>query len=92
MLCFLAQYKDLTGDPLVEFDVLLALANNLEFHEESMKGPGLQSLRDRAATYREHLIAAMGAMGREKPTECAVCLEKIDAKQATKVLEDTRPG
>ncbi|KAL0029678.1 hypothetical protein WJX79_001779 [Trebouxia sp. C0005] len=33
-------YKDYTGDPLVEFDVLLALANNLELHEESMPGPG----------------------------------------------------
>lgn len=37
------QYKDYTGDPLVEFDVLLALANNLELHEESMPGPDLQS-------------------------------------------------
>ena len=79
------QYKDYTGDPLVEFDVLLALANNLELHEESMPGPGLQSLRDRAAIYRQHLITAMTSTGREEPTQCAVCLEDIDAKQATKV-------
>lgn len=86
------QYKDFTGDPLVEFDVLLALANNLELHEESWEGPGLQSLRDRAAVYRRHLVSAMIAgMGREEPTQCAVCLEDIDAKQATLVSEGYNP-
>lgn len=80
------QYKDLAGDPLVEFDVLLALANNLELHEESTKG--LQSLRDRAGIYREHLVVSMIArMGRNEPKECAVCLEEIDAKQPTLISE-----
>ena len=85
------QYKDYTGDPLVEFDVLLALANNLELHEESMSGLGLQSLRDRAAVYRQHLITAMTSNGREEPTQCAVCLDDIDAKQATKVSAGYSP-
>jgi hypothetical protein len=85
------QYKDYTGDPLVEFDVLLALANNLELHEESMPGPGLQSLRDRAAIYRQHLITAMTSNGREEPTQCAVCLDDIDVKQATKVSAGYSP-
>ena len=77
--------QDYTGDPLVEFDVLLSPANNLELHEESMPGPGLQSLRDRAAIYRQHLITAMTSNGREEPTQCAVCLDDIEVKQATKV-------
>ncbi|KAL0021637.1 hypothetical protein WJX77_002795 [Trebouxia sp. C0004] len=64
----LVKCKDYTGDPLVEIDILLALANNLELHEESMPGPGLQSLRDRAAIYRQHLITAMSSTGREEPT------------------------
>lgn len=92
VLSLAVQYKDSTGDPLVEFDVLLALANNLELHEESWEGPGLQSLRDRAAIYRRHLVSAMTAgMGREEPTQCAVCLEDIDAKQATLVSEGYNP-
>lgn len=89
--CLFVQYKDLTGDPLVEYDVLLALANNLELHEESIKGPGLQSLRDRAAVYREHLVAAMLTMGREDPSQCAVCLEDINVKQPTQVADGFKP-
>ncbi|DBA95143.1 TPA: hypothetical protein ACH3X1_015697 [Trebouxia sp. C0004] len=87
----LVKCKDYTGDPLVEIDILLALANNLELHEESMPGPGLQSLRDRAAIYRQHLITAMSSTGREEPTQCAVCLEDIDARQATRVSGGYNP-
>ena len=83
----LLQYKDLAGDPLVGFDVLLALSNNLELHEESTKGPGLQNLRDRAAVYRQHLVVAMIGDGREEPTDCAVCLEHIDVKEPTLISE-----
>ena len=87
-LC-VVQYKDLTGDPLVEFDVRMALANNLEL---TWPGPGDQSLRDRAAVYRQHLITAMqSGSGREEPTQCAVCLSEIDAKQATLVSDGYNP-
>lgn len=76
---------------MVEFDIFLSLSNNLELHEENQKGPHSQHLRGRAAVYRQHLVVAMIAEGREEPTECAVCLETVDVKQPTQVSEGFEP-
>ena len=79
------QCKGYAADELVEFDILLALSNNLELHEESTTAS--QALRDRAAVYRQHLITAMIGMGRQEPTECAICTDTINAKAPTQIAE-----
>ena len=76
-------------DPLVEFDILLALSNNLELHEETRQGS--QDLRNRAAVYREHLIVSMVKSGRDEPKQCAVCLEELDAKQPSLLETGLKP-
>ncbi len=73
-----AQYASLTGRPRYEQRVLLALSRTSEYHETAKRQ---QSLRDKAAIYRQHLYTAAPSLAQP---QCAVC------RGAMKLLEPTR--
>lgn len=50
-----------------------------------------QSLRDRAAVYRQHLVAAMLGLLREEFTECSVCLNSTNMKEVTQLPDGHQP-
>ncbi len=78
MLTVCAQYASLTGRPRYEQRVLLALSRTSEYHETAKRQ---QSLRDKAAIYRQHLYTAAPSLAQP---QCAVC------RGAMKLLEPTR--
>jgi len=78
VLTVCVQYARLTGRPRYEQRVLLALSNTFEYHETARRQ---QSVRDKAAIYRQHLYAA--APNLVQP-QCALC------RGAMKLLEPTR--
>ncbi|KAL0056054.1 hypothetical protein WJX82_007240 [Trebouxia sp. C0006] len=71
-------YASLTGRPRYEQRVLLALSNTFEYHETARRQ---QSVRDKAAIYRQHLYAAAPNLAQP---QCAMC------RDAMKLLEPTR--
>lgn len=72
------QYASLTGKPRYEQRVLSALSMTFEYHQTARRQ---QSVRDKAAIYRQHLCAAAPNLAQP---QCAMC------QGAMKLLEPTR--
>ncbi len=62
--------------------LLRALANMCQMHP-AVTQLGGEEWHDKAAVYRQHVIAVMKRMGHSVPAKCAVCHKALNADKAT---------
>ena len=60
---------------------LCSLANMCQMHP-AVGEPDGQEWHDKAAVYRQHVIAVLKRMGRSVPTRCAICHKTLNADKA----------
>jgi len=80
------QYIDTAGRDVDVLEdvlaVLRSLANMCQMHP-AVGEPAGQEWHDKAAVYRQHVIAVLKRMGRSVPARCALCHKALNADKAT---------
>ncbi len=62
--------------------LLRSLANMCQVHPASGEHGG-QEWHDKAAVYRQHVIAVLKRLGRSVPSKCGLCHKTLNADKAT---------